>query len=143
MPLPKEEIQRIFRCIKIYNPTYLYTEFLFLRYEVDDMKNIIMDQQTNISTPAEKKPVPQTPPAPQPDIDLTIKGLKIDNILFCLDTGKEKYLFATEDEAIQQLRKLDKTTINPDNSQIVQVSTTGNTWKLTPVPWSRIAIKLL
>lgn len=107
------------------------------------MKNIIMDQQTNISTPAEKKPVPQTPPAPQPDIDLTIKGLKIDNILFCLDTGKEKYLFATEDEAIQQLRKLDKTTINPDNSQIVQVSTTGNTWKLTPVPWSRIAIKLL
>ncbi len=79
----------------------------------------------------------------EPCSEQAIKGLKIDNMLYCLDTGKEKYLFATEDEAIEQLRKLDKKNINPDSSQIAQITTTGNTWKLTQVPWSHIAVKLL
>jgi hypothetical protein len=72
-----------------------------------------------------------------------IHGLKIDTTLYCLDTGTAKYLFTTEDEAINHLKTLDKKTINPDNSQITQVLATGNTWKLTPIPWSRIALKLL
>lgn len=111
--------------------------------EVDAMKNMVMDQTTNIFTPSDKKTPSQAPAATESGPEKIIAGLKIDNMLYCLDTGKEKYLFATEDEAIDQLRKLDKKNINPDNSQIVQVTTTGNVWKLTQVPWSRIAIKLL
>jgi hypothetical protein len=88
-------------------------------------------------TTLEKKPGPDTPTNP------VTNGLKIDTTLFCLDTGSAKYLFTTEDAAIDYLKKLDKKDINPDNSQITQVLATGNTWKLTPIPWSRIAIKLL
>jgi len=70
-------------------------------------------------------------------------GLKIDTMVFCLDTGSAKYLFTSEDAAIEYLKTLDKKEINPDNSQIAQVLATGNAWKLTQIPWSRIAIKLL
>jgi hypothetical protein len=105
------------------------------------MRNTLVEQAVNMMTD-KKPPVNEQSPV-EPNPDATLKGLRIENVVYCLDTGKEKYLFQTEDEAIEQLRKLDKKTINPDNSQIVSVNTTGNTWKLTPVPWSRIAIKLL
>ena len=111
--------------------------------EVNAMKNILTDQQNRSPLPTDKKEPLESPLANEPCSEQVIKGLKIDNMLYCLDTGKEKYLFATEDEAIDQLRKLDKKNINPDNSQIVQVTTTGNTWKLTQIPWAHIAVKLL
>jgi hypothetical protein len=106
------------------------------------MKNTLVEQAVNMVSDPEKKPTTANQSTEQFP-DKALKGLRIENIVYCLDTGKEKYLFRTEDEAIEQLRMLDKRTINPDNSQIVSVNTTGNTWKLTPVPWSRIAIKLL
>jgi hypothetical protein len=111
--------------------------------EVDVMKNILTNQPDHSPMSNDKKEQLETSITDEPFSEQIIKGLKIDNILYCLDTGKEKYLFATEDEAINQLRKLDKKNINPDNSQIVQVTTTGNTWKLTQIPWSHIAVKLL
>jgi len=111
--------------------------------EVDVMKNILTDQPDRPQIPTDKKGQLETPVTNEQCSEQIIKGLKIDNMLYCLDTGKEKYLFATEDEAIDQLRKLDKKNINPDNSQIVQVTTTGNAWKLTQIPWSHIAVKLL
>ena len=108
------------------------------------MKDILFaDQPARVSMPTDKKMPLESPMANEPCAEQAIKGLKIDNVLYCLDTGKEKYLFVTEDEAIEQLRKLDKKNINPDNSQIAQIATTGNTWKLTQVPWSHIAVKLL
>jgi len=107
------------------------------------MKNILADQPTRPPLPSDKKTNPEQSTTNEPNQDQLIKGLRIDNMLYCLDTGKEKYLFATEDEAIEQLRKLDKKNINPDSSQIAQISTTGNTWKLTQIPWSHIAVKLL
>jgi hypothetical protein len=107
------------------------------------MKNILTDQPSQASVPIDKKEPLESPGRNDPCSEQLIKGLKIDNMLYCLDTGKEKYLFATEDEAIDQLRKLDKKNINPDNSQIVQVTPTGNAWKLTQIPWSHIAVKLL
>jgi hypothetical protein len=102
-----------------------------------------MDQPSRASIPIDKKTPLESPVGNDPCTEQIIKGLKIDNMLYCLDTGKEKYLFATEDEAIDQLKKLDKKNINPDNSQIVQVTPTGNAWKLTQIPWSHIAVKLL
>ncbi|HVQ00324.1 MAG TPA: hypothetical protein VMT57_02300 [Candidatus Thermoplasmatota archaeon] len=107
------------------------------------MKNTLVEQAVNMVSETEKKTPLKEQSGATPTSAVMINGLRIENVVFCLDTGKEKYLFQTEDEAIEQLRKLDKKTINPDNSQIVSVNTTGNTWKLTPVPWSRIAIKLL
>jgi hypothetical protein len=107
------------------------------------MKNILSDQPAHASLSTDKKGELESPMTNNACSEQVIKGLKIENMLFCLDTGKEKYLFATEDEAIEQLKKLDKSSINPDNSQIVQVTTTGNAWKLTQVPWSHIAVKLL
>ncbi len=107
------------------------------------MKNTLVEQAVNMASDSEKKSTVVGPSTDNQSQERILKGLRIENVVFCLDTGKEKFLFQTEDEAIEQLRKLDKKTINPDNSQIVSVNTTGNTWKLTPVPWSRIAIKLL
>ena len=107
------------------------------------MKNILTDQPSRAASQPDKKPLSDSSMTNETTQEPLIKGLRIDNMLYCLDTGKEKYLFATEDEAIEQLRKLDKKNINPDNSQIVQVTTTGNTWKLTQIPWSHIAVKLL
>ena len=107
------------------------------------MKNTLVEQAVNMVSETEKKTPIKEQPTTAPTTTTISSGLRIENVLYCLDTGKEKFLFQTEDEAIEQLRKLDKKTINPDNSQIVSVNTTGNTWKLTPVPWSRIAIKLL
>lgn len=111
--------------------------------EVDIMRNILTDQPANASLSSDKKAESKSAMENTSCSEQIIKGLKIESTLFCLDTGKEKYLFATEDEAIEQLKKLEKSSINPDNSQIVQVTTTGNAWKLTQVPWSHIAIKLL
>ena len=116
---------------------------MYASSEVDAMKNILMDQPSRTSVSGDKKAPLESSVANDLRTEQIIKGLKIDNMLYCLDTGKEKYLFATEDEAIDQLRKLDKKNINPDNSQIVQVTTTGNAWKLTQIPWSHIAVKLL
>jgi hypothetical protein len=110
---------------------------------VNELKNILSDQPANAPKSTERKILSESPVANGQYPEQTIKGLKIESMLYCLDTGKEKYLFATEDEAIEQFKKLDKKTINPDNSQIAQVTTTGNTWKLTQVPWSHIAVKLL
>jgi len=107
------------------------------------MRNTIIEQAVNMVTETEKKPSVKEQPTAAPVPEKTFKGLKIDTVVYCLDTGEEKYLFQTEDEAIEQLRRLDKKSINPDSSQIASVNTTGNAWKLTPVPWSRIAIKLL
>jgi hypothetical protein len=107
------------------------------------MKNILTDQPVRSPEPKDKNSSSEPSMSNEPSQEQLIQGLRIENVLYCLDTGKEKYLFATEDEAIDQLRKLDKKNINPDNSQIVQVTTTGNTWKLTQIPWSHIAVKLL
>lgn len=107
------------------------------------MKNLLSDQNPQVQMPTDKKTPSQTTVTNEPCSEKTFNGLKIDNTLYCLDTGKEKYLFVTEDEAIAHLRTLNKKEINPDNSQIVQVTTTGNTWKLEQVPWSHIAVKLL
>lgn len=114
---------------------------MYHTFEVDVMKNILTDKPAHSTFSTDKKEEPLM--ENKASSEQIIKGLKIESMLFCLDTGKEKYLFATEDEAIEQLKKLDKNSINPDNSQIVQVTTTGNTWKLTQVPWSHIAVKLL
>ncbi len=116
---------------------------MYCTCEVNAMKNILTDQPACAPMPTDKKTPSESSVANEPGSEQTIKCLKIDNMLYCLDTGKEKYLFATEDEAIEQLRKLDKKNINPDSSQIAQITTTGNTWKLTQVPWSHIAVKLL
>jgi len=107
------------------------------------MKNIVSDQSVQTTQVPNKKTSPEISSMSETNQEQLIRGLRVDNLLYCLDTGKEKYLFATEDEAIEQLRKLDKKNINPDNSQIAQVTTTGNTWKLTQIPWSHIAVKLL
>ena len=116
---------------------------MYIMCEVDVLKNILTDQPSCSPISSDKKEQFESQLANDPCSEQVIKGLKIDNMLYCLDTGKEKYLFATEDEAIDHLKKLDKKNINPDNSQIVQVITTGNTWKLIQIPWSHIAVKLL
>jgi hypothetical protein len=116
---------------------------MYCSREVTAMKNILMDQPVRTPMQTDKKIPSESPVTNEPGSEQTVKCLKIENMLYCLDTGKEKYLFASEDEAIEQLRKLDKKNINPDSSQIAQITTTGNTWKLTQVPWSHIAVKLL
>ena len=69
--------------------------------------------------------------------------MKIEKVFYCLDTGKDKYVFSTEDEVVEQLKKIDKTQVNLENSLILEINTSGTNWKFTEVPWSRMVMKLL
>jgi len=69
--------------------------------------------------------------------------MKIEKVFYCLDIGKEKYVFATEDEVVEQLKKIDKNQVNLENSLVLEINTSGTNWKFTEVPWSRIVTKLL
>jgi hypothetical protein len=69
--------------------------------------------------------------------------MKIDKTFYYLDTGKEKYLFASEDEIIEQLKKLDKSQVDFENCLILEINTSGKNWKFTEVPWPRIVTKLI
>ncbi|MFH1101895.1 MAG: hypothetical protein V1726_07670 [Methanobacteriota archaeon] len=69
--------------------------------------------------------------------------MKIDKIFYCLDTGNEKYVFATEDEVVEQLKKIDKTQVNLENSLILEINTSGTNWRFTEIPWARMVMKLI
>lgn len=72
--------------------------------------------------------------------------LKVENdVFYLLDANGEKWLYATEQDAIASLKDViakDKE-LSPETVNIVEVSTKGKNWEITPVPWSKIAIGLI
>jgi len=72
--------------------------------------------------------------------------MKVENNRFyLLDATDEKWIYDSEEGAIEALRALvskDKEK-NPEEFSIFEVNTAGEKWEIKSVPWSRIAIGLM
>ncbi|MGD9131250.1 MAG: hypothetical protein PVH73_06715 [Candidatus Bathyarchaeota archaeon] len=68
-----------------------------------------------------------------------------DDTFYLLDTGKEKRIYDTENEAVTSLQKTvsSQANLNPETVTIWKVNTSGEKWEIKSVPWSRIAIELM
>jgi len=63
---------------------------------------------------------------------------------YLLETGDEKHIFNTEDEAITKLKEISENEKpNPEETLIFEVNSKGEEWSIKQVPWSKIAIGLL
>lgn len=65
-----------------------------------------------------------------------------DDKFYILDTKTGKWVFQTEDDAINKLKEIAKKT-EPENTKIVEISIGKDEWSIVQVPWSKIAMKLL
>lgn len=64
---------------------------------------------------------------------------------YLLDATDEKWIYDSEDGAIEALKKLVSTRkgLNPEDVNILDVNIAGEQWEIKSVPWSRIAIGLM
>jgi len=71
--------------------------------------------------------------------------MKIEGETFYLfETENEKYVFNTEQEAIDKLKEISRQKEpNPEETLILKVNPSGQEWDIQQVPWSKIAMKLL
>jgi len=72
--------------------------------------------------------------------------LKIKNdVFFVLETSSEKYLFDSESDAVEILKKVasEDSKLNPENMSIIEVNVKGEKWEMKQIPWSKIAIELI
>jgi len=71
---------------------------------------------------------------------LKIKG----ETFYLFETGSERYVFNTEQEAIDKLKEISRhKEPNPEETLILKVNPSGQEWDIQQVPWSKIAIELL
>lgn len=72
-----------------------------------------------------------------------MKSLKLEeNQFYVLDAGKEKWLFTTRLEAINQMKKVVKSG-NGEKTKLLCVNTEGDNWVIEQYPWKDIAFELI
>jgi hypothetical protein len=72
--------------------------------------------------------------------------LKMKNdVFYLLAVGEEKWLFDTEDGAIEALKGAVSRIrdLAPERVSILEVNTSGEKWEIRSVPWAKIALKLM
>lgn len=72
--------------------------------------------------------------------------LKVENdIFYLLDTGDEKWVYDTENNAVEALKSLTskKKELDPESVSIWEVNTAEESWEIKSVPWSKIAMGLM
>ena len=72
--------------------------------------------------------------------------MKVENDRFyLLDASDEKWIYDSEDGAIEALKNLvsAKKELDPKDLNIFEVNTAGENWEIKSVPWARIAIGLM
>jgi len=65
------------------------------------------------------------------------------NVFYLLDVGKDKWVFLTEDEAIDQMKKLVKSGNTTNDIKILSVDCSKDQWEIKQVSWMKIAMKLM
>jgi len=65
------------------------------------------------------------------------------NVFYLLDVGKDKWVFLTEDEAIEQMKKLVKSGNTTNDIKILSVDCSKDQWEIKQVSWMKIAMKLM
>jgi len=68
-----------------------------------------------------------------------------NNTFYLLDAGKEKWIYDSEGEAVEALKKLvsERKELDPETLSILEVNVAGEKWEIKSVPWSKIAMGLL
>jgi hypothetical protein len=72
--------------------------------------------------------------------------MKVKNdVFYLLDAGGEKWIYDTEKEAIDALKNMvsKKKDIDAESVSILRVDTSGESWSIKSLPWSKIAIELM
>jgi hypothetical protein len=72
--------------------------------------------------------------------------MKVKNdVFYLLDAGSEKWIYDTEKDAIDALKNMvsKKKSVDAENVSILRVNTSGESWEIKSVPWSKIAIELM
>lgn len=74
-------------------------------------------------------------------MEMKVKG----ETFYVLEAGGEKWIYDTEDNAIETLKSLVSKGkgLNPEDVSILEVNTAGEKWEIKSVPWSKIAIGLI
>ena len=73
-------------------------------------------------------------------MELKVKG----HTFYLLDAGDEKWIYDTEDGAIEGLKTLvSNQELDSERVNIFEVNTEGEKWEIKSVPWSKIAIALM
>jgi len=73
-------------------------------------------------------------------------SIKIENNRFyILEAGEEKWIYASEEDAIKSLKKLlsENKDLNQENVGVLEVDTAKEEWQIKQIPWSKIAIGLI
>jgi hypothetical protein len=65
--------------------------------------------------------------------------MEVGNIFYMANTGKKKFLVATEKEAIDVLKKEP----TEQGAAISKIEIQGDKWSVAQVSWQQIALKLL
>jgi hypothetical protein len=68
-----------------------------------------------------------------------------NNKFYLLEMGSEKWIYDSESDAIEALKRLvsEKEEIDPETVSILEVDTVSEKWEIKSVPWSKIAIGLM
>jgi hypothetical protein len=68
-----------------------------------------------------------------------------NNKFYLLEMGEEKWLYDSESDAIEALKRLvsEREEVNPEDISILEVDTTEEKWEIKSIPWSKIAIGLM
>lgn len=77
---------------------------------------------------------------------LAIERLKIESGRFYIvQAGEIQWIHADKESAIATLTEIirDDEDVNPEQTQILEVDTSGEKWSMTAVPWSEVAFGLI
>lgn len=72
--------------------------------------------------------------------------MKVNNgVFYLLDAGDEKWIYDAEKDAIDALKNLvsRKKGLDTESMSILRVDTSGETWEIKSIPWSKIAVELM
>jgi hypothetical protein len=69
--------------------------------------------------------------------------MKMDtNSFYVLDAGKDKWIFTSKTEAIDQMKVVVKNG-DGDATKLLSINTSEDNWEITQVPWKLIALELI
>ena len=61
---------------------------------------------------------------------------------YVLDAGKDKWIFTSKTEAIDQMKVVVKNG-DGDATKLLSINTSEDNWEITQVPWKLIALELI
>ena len=78
-----------------------------------------------------------------PENDVKGERMKMDtDNFYVLDAGKDKWIFTSKNEAIDQMKVVVKNG-DGETTKLLSINTSEDNWEITQVPWKLIALELI